>query len=80
MVVSTKSFLLNAALAPIVVLDETVLGVTVFSRHGLELNTGTDYTAPLNDYQYVVLHNEDENSPNTIWNKGDDRCPAATKD
>ncbi|KAM0230416.1 hypothetical protein ACHAPO_009180 [Fusarium lateritium] len=72
MVVSTKSFLLNAALAPIVVLDETVLG--------LELNTGTDYTAPLNDYQYVVLHNEDENSPNTIWNKGDDRCPAATKD
>ncbi|KAL6918896.1 hypothetical protein FSHL1_002879 [Fusarium sambucinum] len=31
-----------------------------------ELNTGTDYTAPFNGYQYVVLHSEDENSPNTI--------------
>lgn len=34
MLVSTKSFLLTAALAPIVVLGETVLGITVFSRHG----------------------------------------------
>ncbi|UZP38128.1 hypothetical protein NXS19_005944 [Fusarium pseudograminearum] len=34
MLVSTKSFLLTAALGPIIVLGETVLGVTVFSRHG----------------------------------------------
>ncbi|KAF5234925.1 hypothetical protein FAUST_7356 [Fusarium austroamericanum] len=166
MVLSTKSFLLIAALAPIAVLGETVLGVTVFSRHGdrtskhykgytltnlgfqqnyqtgayyrsiyleagagkqilgisedqyvpnqiwasapdqmvllntataflqglyppigsnenvgvQELNNGTDYTAPLNGYQYVVLHGEDENSPDIIWIKGDENCPAATKD
>ncbi|KAF0637446.1 hypothetical protein FPSE5266_06669 [Fusarium pseudograminearum] len=152
MLVSTKSFLLTAALGPIIVLGETVLGVTVFSRHGdrtskhykgytltnlgfqqnyqvgayyrstyleagaskqilgapdqmvllntataflqglyppignndnvgvQELNNGTDYTAPLNGYQYVVLHSEDENSPDTIWIKGDESCPAATKD
>ncbi|CEI63744.1 hypothetical protein FVEN_g6864 [Fusarium venenatum] len=45
-----------------------------------ELNNDTNYTAPLNVYQYIVLHGEDENSSDTIWIKGDDGCPAATKD
>ena len=26
-------------------------------------------------YQYVVLHGENANSPDTIWIKGDDGCP-----
>jgi prostatic aicd phosphatase len=42
------------------------------------LNNGSTYTNPLNGYQYVVLHGENENSPNTIWIKGDDACPAYT--
>jgi len=43
------------------------------------LNNGTSYTNPLNGYQYVVLHGEESNSPDTIWIKGDEGCPATTK-
>ncbi|KAF2014696.1 phosphoglycerate mutase-like protein [Aaosphaeria arxii CBS 175.79] len=43
------------------------------------LNNGTNYTNPLNGYQYVVLHGEDDESPDTIWLKGDEECPAVTK-
>lgn len=156
----TKSLLLSMALVPAAVLGETVLGVTVFSRHGdrtskhypgaaltnlgaqqnhqvgavyrqtylaagapkqilgisedkylptqlyasapdqpvllntataflqglypplnsqaQTLNNGTSYSAPLEGYQYVVLHGEDADSPQTIWLKGDESCPAAT--
>lgn len=41
------------------------------------LNNGSTYTAPLNGYQYVVLHGEEEESPDTIWLKGDESCPTA---
>ncbi|KAK6519559.1 hypothetical protein TWF281_003385 [Arthrobotrys megalospora] len=43
------------------------------------LNNGTEYTNPLEGYQYVVLHTPDGESPNTIWIKGDDGCPAVTE-
>ncbi|EPS41336.1 hypothetical protein H072_4767 [Dactylellina haptotyla CBS 200.50] len=42
------------------------------------LNNGTTYTNPLNGYQYVILHAPGTESPNTIWIKGDDGCPAVT--
>ncbi|KAJ1337203.1 lysosomal acid phosphatase [Microdochium nivale] len=150
----TKSLLLSAVLAPAAVVGETVLGVTVFSRHGdrtskhypgyaltnlgfqqnhqvgeayreiylaansskhilgisgdkyvpaqlyasapdqaVLLNTATAFlqglypplaggngtadSAPLDGYQYVVLHGENTDSPQTIWLKGDESCPAA---
>ncbi|KZL80153.1 acid phosphatase [Colletotrichum incanum] len=40
------------------------------------LNNGSTSTSPLNGYQYVLLHGENSNSPDTIWIKGDDGCPA----
>ncbi|KAH9205988.1 histidine phosphatase superfamily [Leptodontidium sp. 2 PMI_412] len=43
------------------------------------LNNGTSYTNPLNGYQYVVLHGEESTAPDTIWIKGDEGCPSATK-
>lgn len=43
------------------------------------LNNGTNYTNPLDGYQYVVLHGEEKESPDTIWIKGDDECPAFTE-
>ena len=39
------------------------------------LNNGSTSTSPLEGYQYVVLHGEKTNSPDTIWIKGDDNCP-----
>ncbi|KAF3911783.1 hypothetical protein AA313_de0206852 [Arthrobotrys entomopaga] len=42
------------------------------------INNGTTYTNPLNGYQYVLLHVPGTDSPNTIWIKGDDGCPAVT--
>lgn len=42
------------------------------------LNNGTNSTAPLDGYQYVILHGINDNSPDTIWIKGDDECPAYT--
>ncbi|KAF4549121.1 Hypothetical protein D9617_23g005360 [Elsinoe fawcettii] len=41
-----------------------------------ELTNGTATTDPLNGYQYILVHGEDTNSPDTIWIKGDDDCPA----
>ncbi|KAI5458794.1 histidine phosphatase superfamily [Mariannaea sp. PMI_226] len=40
------------------------------------LNNGTNSTSPIDGYQYVVLHGINDNSPDTIWIKGDDACPA----
>jgi prostatic aicd phosphatase len=39
------------------------------------LNNGSSSASPLGGYQYVVLHGEDTNSPDTIWIKGHDNCP-----
>lgn len=40
------------------------------------LNNGTKSTSPLNGYQYVTLQGVKANSPDTIWIKGDESCPA----
>ncbi|KAI9902142.1 hypothetical protein N3K66_003959 [Trichothecium roseum] len=41
-----------------------------------QLNNGSDSTAPLEGYQYVLLHGVGDESESTIWIKGDDACPA----
>lgn len=40
------------------------------------LVNGTDVSAPLDGQQYILVHGEDTNSPDTIWIKGDNACPA----
>lgn len=40
------------------------------------LNNGSESESPLDGYQYVVLQGVSDNSPDTIWIKGDDACPA----
>ena len=41
-----------------------------------KLTNGTDVTGPLQGYQFVWIHGESEEEPDTIWIKGDDECPA----
>lgn len=43
------------------------------------LNNGTAGAGPVGGYQYVILHGEPANSPDTIWIKGDDGCPVVTE-
>ncbi|KAF9890542.1 hypothetical protein FE257_005673 [Aspergillus nanangensis] len=73
-----QSVLLNTATAflqglypPLDGLDTSIASQT--------LNNGSDYKSPLNGYQYVTLHGEEEESPDTIWIKGDDSCPSYTE-
>lgn len=40
------------------------------------LVNGSESESPLDGYQYVVLSGVQDNSPDTIWIKGDDACPA----
>ncbi|KAJ4289359.1 hypothetical protein N0V88_007111 [Collariella sp. IMI 366227] len=40
------------------------------------LANGSSVEGPVNGYQYVQLHGVDVESPETIWIKGDDECPA----
>jgi len=42
------------------------------------LNNGSDSTAPLDGYQYVLLNGVGDESENSIWIKGDDSCPEYT--
>ena len=44
-----------------------------------KLNNGSDSSAPLEGYQYVLLEGVDTDSPGTIWIKGDEGCPAYTE-
>lgn len=43
------------------------------------LANGSEVTSPLNGYQYVVLHSEESEAPDTIWLKGDENCPSTIK-
>lgn len=54
------------------------LGTTKPDIASQTLNNGSAATNPLNGYQYVQLASEKSNSPDTIWIKGDDGCPAIT--
>jgi hypothetical protein len=40
------------------------------------LANGSSVSSPLSGYQYVTLHGVDDESPETVWIKGDDSCPA----
>lgn len=41
-----------------------------------KLNNGSASPSPLNGYQYVILDGVQTNSPDTVWIKGSDSCPA----
>ncbi|KAK4097900.1 phosphoglycerate mutase-like protein [Parathielavia hyrcaniae] len=43
-----------------------------------ELANGTSVSSPLTGYQYVTLHGVNDDSPETVWIKGDDNCPVLT--
>ncbi|KAL8289533.1 hypothetical protein RB597_001240 [Gaeumannomyces tritici] len=43
------------------------------------LNNGSKSESPLDGYQYVTLQGANKNSPDTIWIKGSDGCPAYAK-
>lgn len=42
------------------------------------LNNNERIIRPLGGYQYLVIHGENDDSPQTIWLKGDEGCPAVT--
>ncbi|KAK4156099.1 histidine phosphatase superfamily [Chaetomidium leptoderma] len=42
------------------------------------LANSTSVASPLSGYQYVTLHGVNDDSPEAIWIKGDDNCPAIT--
>ncbi|KAJ8112455.1 hypothetical protein OPT61_g5174 [Boeremia exigua] len=42
------------------------------------LNNDDRIVKPLGGYQYVVLHGENDDSPDTIWIKGDEECPVVS--
>ncbi|KAK6333985.1 hypothetical protein TWF696_002496 [Orbilia brochopaga] len=67
---NTATAFLQGLYPPLDQLDRQIATNTV--------NNGTEYTSPLNGYQYVLLHEPGTESPNTIWIKGDDGCPAVT--
>lgn len=73
-----QSILLNTATAflqglypPLEGLDPEISSQTLVN--------GSEYTNPLNGYQYVVLHGEEADAPDAIWLKGDEGCPVATE-
>ncbi|KAH6857143.1 histidine phosphatase superfamily [Chaetomium sp. MPI-CAGE-AT-0009] len=41
-----------------------------------DLANGSSVSSPLTGYQYVTLHGINDDSPEAIWIKGDDDCPA----
>lgn len=45
---------------------------------GQSLANGSSISSPLTGYQYVTLHGVDDDSPETVWIKGDDGCPVRT--
>ncbi|EWC46342.1 hypothetical protein DRE_04513 [Drechslerella stenobrocha 248] len=67
---NTATAFLQGLYPPLEHLDPKIATTTI--------TNGTEYTNPLNGYQYVLLHEPSADSPSTIWIKGDDGCPAAT--
>jgi prostatic aicd phosphatase len=65
---NTATAFLQGLYPPLVGLDPELATQT--------LNNGSKSTSPLNGYQYVTLQGVVANSPDTIWIKGDDACPA----
>ncbi|KAK3989043.1 histidine phosphatase superfamily [Cladorrhinum sp. PSN332] len=68
---NTATAFLQGLYPPLVGLKDEVASQT--------LNNGTSSTSPLNGYQYVTLQGVVGNSPDAIWIKGDEGCPAVTE-
>ncbi|KAJ3517954.1 hypothetical protein NM208_g14630 [Fusarium decemcellulare] len=64
---NTATAFLQGLYPPLADLDPEIASQT--------LNNGSQSQAPLDGYQYVRLHTINDNSPDTIWIKGDDACP-----
>lgn len=64
---NTATAFLQGLYPPLADLDPEIASQT--------LNNGSESRAPLDGYQYVRLHAVSDNSPDTIWIKGDDSCP-----
>ncbi|KAL8916479.1 MAG: hypothetical protein Q9172_006289 [Xanthocarpia lactea] len=48
--------------------------------HNLAVESnGSDTISPSNGYQFIPIHGEPNEAPDTIWLKGDDGCPAYTR-
>ena len=71
-----QSILLNTATSFLQGLYPPLLDLKPEIASQTVLNNGSTSTSPLEGYQYVVLHGEKANSPDAIWIKGDDNCPA----
>jgi hypothetical protein len=54
------------------------LGEIKPSAASTTLANGSSVSAPLTGYQYVTLHGVNDDSPETVWIKGDDNCPVLT--
>ncbi|KAF4471905.1 acid phosphatase [Fusarium albosuccineum] len=68
---NTATAFLQGLYPPLADLDPEIASQT--------LNNGSQSQAPLDGYQYVRLHTINDNSPDTIWIKGDDSCPKYVK-
>ncbi|KAK4198888.1 putative lysosomal acid phosphatase [Triangularia verruculosa] len=68
---NTATAFLQGLYPPLVDLNSEIASQT--------LNNGSESTSPLNGYQYVTLQGVSSNSPDAIWIKGDDGCPAVTE-
>ncbi|KAJ4201243.1 hypothetical protein NW767_006892 [Fusarium falciforme] len=68
---NTATAFLQGLYPPLADLDPEIASQT--------LNNGSQSQAPLDGYQYVRLHSISDNSPDTIWIKGDDACPKYVK-
>ena len=67
---NTATAFLQGLYPPLVNLEPEIASQT--------LNNGTKSTSPLNGYQYVTLQSVKDNSPDTIWIKGDESCRPST--
>ena len=52
------------------------LGDIQASDVSMQLANSSSVSNPLSGYQYVTLHGVSDDSPETVWIKGDDDCPA----
>lgn len=52
---------------PLSELDESIATET--------LTNGTDYSGPLDSYQFILIQGQPATNQDTIWIKGDDNCP-----
>ncbi|RYP72141.1 hypothetical protein DL771_004375 [Monosporascus sp. 5C6A] len=68
---NTATTFLQGLYPPLVGLNSEIASQT--------LNNGSELMSPLNGYQYVTLQGVDANSPDAVWIKGDDGCPAITE-